>query len=86
MTADTNAMREAASQVSTEKGKFDSAVANLNSEITKLGQYWIDESYDEMKASYDQKDKQMLIDLGTVIAQFSSDITVAADELDSMFR
>ena len=82
MTADTNIMREAASRVSEQKNKYDSAVEDLNQLIVKLGQYWGDEAYDSMKQKYDAKSSKDLAELSQVLGDFSRQITEAADELD----
>lgn len=83
MTAETNLMRDAASRVADEKGKYDAAVAELNQLISvTLGQYWGDEAYDELKQKYESKNRGDLNELGNTLKDFSIQLTNAADELD----
>ena len=50
MTADTEKMRNAASEVANEEKKYTSSVEEINILITvKLAEFWGDEIYDELK-------------------------------------
>ena len=86
MTADTNIMRDAASRVSEQKNKYDSAIEELNRLIVTLGKYWGDEAYDDLKQKYETKSRNDLKELSQTLGDFSKQITTAADELDATIR
>lgn len=83
MTADTEKMRNAASEVANEEKKYTSSVEEINSLITvKLAECWGDEIYDELKSEYTSKSKPNLEELGRLLKEFSNSLNTAADDLD----
>ena len=83
MTADTEKMRNAASEVANEEKKYTSSVEEINSLITvKLAECWGDEIYDELKSEYSRKSNPNLVELGRLLKEFSNSLNTAADDLD----
>ena len=84
MTGDTSKMREAASQVSAEEKKYNTAIENIDDLIiNKLSQCWVDEAYDDLKSQYTSKNKNDLIDLDNLLKEFYQSLNNAADDLDA---
>lgn len=87
MTADTNLMRNAAGDVSSENQKYVTSVQEINNLINNtLAECWGDEAYDQLNREYNSKSKPNLEELGRLLTQFSSDLTTAADDLDRAIR
>ena len=83
MTADTEKMRNAASEVADEERKYTSSVEEINGLITnKLAECWGDEAYDELNKEYTSKSKPNLEELGRLLKEFSTSLNTAADDLD----
>lgn len=83
MTADTEKMRNAASEVADEERKYTSSVEEINGLITnKLAECWGDEAYDELNKEYTSKSKPNLEELGRLLKEFSNSLNTAADDLD----
>lgn len=83
MTADTEKMRNAASEVADEERKYTSSVEKINGLITnKLAECWGDEAYDELNKEYTSKSKPNLEELGRLLKEFSNSLNTAADDLD----
>lgn len=83
MTADTEKMRNAASEVADEERKYTSSVEEINGLITnKLAECWGDEAYDELNKEYTSKSKLNLEELGRLLKEFSNSLNTAADDLD----
>lgn len=83
MTADTEKMRNAASEVADEERKYTSSVEEINGLITnKLAECWGDETYDELNKEYTSKSKPNLEELGRLLKEFSNSLNTAADDLD----
>ena len=83
MTADTEKMRNAASEVADEERKYTSSVQEINSLITnKLAECWGEEAYDELNKEYTSKSKPNLEELGRLLKEFSTSLNTAADDLD----
>lgn len=83
MTADTEKMRNAASEVADEERKYTSSVEEINGLITnKLAECWGDEAYDELNKEYISKSKPNLEELGRLLKEFSNSLNTAADDLD----
>lgn len=84
MTGDTSKMREAASQVLTEEKKYNTSIENIDQLITNtLGQYWVDEAYENLKSQYTSKSRLDLRELDNLLKEFNSSLNKAADDLDS---
>lgn len=83
MTADTQLMRNAAADVSSEQKKYSASVEEINNLITTtLAECWGDEAYDDLKKEYTSKSRLDLEDLGKLLGEFSTSLTNAADDLD----
>ena len=83
MTADTEKMKNAASEVADEERKYTSSVEEINGLITnKLAECWGDEAYDELNKEYTSKSKPNLEELGRLLKEFSNSLNTAADDLD----
>lgn len=83
MTADTEKMRNAASEVADEERKYTSSVEEINGLITnKLAECCGDEAYDELNKEYTSKSKPNLEELGRLLKEFSNSLNTAADDLD----
>ena len=75
MTADTQIMRNAAADVSSEEKKYSTSVQEIDNLITsKLAEWWGDE--------YTSKSRPDLEELGKLLREFSSSLTTAAEDLD----
>lgn len=84
MTGDTNKMRDAARQILDEEKKYKNSIENIDQLITNtLGQYWVDEAYEDLKSQYTGKNRQDLQDLDTLLIEFNSSLNNAADDLDA---
>ena len=84
MTGDTSKMRDAASQIKEEEKKYRVSMENIDKLITNtLGQYWVDEAYEDLKSQYTSKNRQDLQDLDTLLIEFNSSLNRAADDLDA---
>lgn len=84
MTGDSDRMRDAASQILGEEKKYKASLENIDQLITNtLGQYWIDEAYEDLKSKYTSKNRQDLQDLDTLLIDFNSSLNQAADDLDA---
>lgn len=83
MTGDTAKMRDAAEQVLAEERKYNNSIENIDKLITNtLGQYWIDEAYEQLKSQYTSKSRQDLKELDQLLKDFNSSLNKAADDLD----
>ena len=83
MTGDTAKMRDAAEQVLAEEIKYNNSIENIDKLITNtLGQYWIDEAYEQLKSQYTSKSRQDLKELDQLLKDFNSSLNKAADDLD----
>lgn len=83
MTADTQIMRNAASEVADEQQKYTASVEEIDNLITKvLAECWVDEAYDELNQKYTSKSRIDLEELGALIKEFSTCLNQAADDLD----
>ena len=84
MTGDTTKMREAATLVLEEEKKYKTSVENIDQLITNtLGQYWVDESYEQLKIQYTSKSRQDLMELDQLLRDFNSSLNKASDDLDA---
>lgn len=85
MTGDTAKMRDAAEQVLAEEIKYNNSIENIDKLITNtLGQYWIDEAYEQLKSQYTSKSRQDLKELDQLLKDFNSSLNKAADDLDEV--
>ena len=85
MTGDTAKMRDAAEQVLAEERKYNNSIENIDKLITNtLGQYWIDEAYEQLKSQYTSKSRQDLKELDQLLKDFNSSLNKAADDLDEV--
>lgn len=83
MTADTQIMRNAATEVASEEKKYSTSVQEIDNLITNtLAQCWGDEAYDELNKQYTSKSRTDLQELGQLLREFSSSLTTAAEDLD----
>lgn len=83
MTADTQIMRNAAADVSSEEKKYSTSVQEIDNLITNtLAQCWGDEAYDDLNKEYTNKSRQDLQELGQLLREFSTSLTTAAEDLD----
>ena len=84
MTGDTTKMREAATLVLEEEKKYKTSVENIDRLITNtLGQYWVDEAYEQLKNQYTSKSRQDLMKLDQLLRDFNSSLNKASDDLDA---
>lgn len=84
MTGDTTKMREAATLVLEEEKKYKTSVENIDRLITNtLGQYWVDEAYEQLKIQYTSKSRQDLMELDQLLRDFNSSLNKASDDLDA---
>lgn len=84
MTGDTTKMREAATLVLEEEKKYKTSVENIDQLITNtLGQYWVDEAYEQLKIQYTSKSRQDLMELDQLLRDFNSSLNKASDDLDA---
>lgn len=87
MTADTEKMRNAASEVANEEKKYAESVKQIDSLITvKLAECWGDEIYDELKSEYTSKSKPNLEELGRLLKEFSDSLDTAAEDFENAIR
>lgn len=83
MTADTQVMRDAASQVADEEKKYTTSIQEIDNLITNsLAECWVDEAYNELNKEYTSKSRQDLQELGNLLKEFSNSLTTAAEDLD----
>lgn len=83
MTADTQVMRDAASQVADEEKKYTTSIQEIDNLISNvLAECWVDEAYDELNKEYTSKSRQDLQELGNLLKEFSNSLTTAAEDLD----
>ena len=83
MTADTQIMRSAASEVAEEQQKYTTAREEIDNLITNvLAECWVDEAYEELKTEYTSKSRIDLQNLGELLKEFSKNLNQAADDLD----
>ena len=87
MTADTEKMKNAASEVANEEKKYAESVKQIDSLITvKLAECWGDEIYDELKSEYTSKSKPNLEELGRLLKEFSDSLDTAAEDFENAIR
>ena len=87
MTADTEKMRNAASEVANEEKKYAESVKQIDSLITvKLAECWGDEIYDDLKSEYTSKSKPNLEELGRLLKEFSDSLDTAAEDFENAIR
>jgi len=87
MTADTEKMKNAASEVANEEKKYAESVKQIDSLITvKLAECWGDEIYEELKSEYTSKSKPNLEELGRLLKEFSDSLDTAAEDFENAIR
>lgn len=87
MTADTEKMKNAASEVANERKKYEESLKQIDTLITvKLAECWGDEVYEDLKSEYTSKSKPNLEELGRLLKEFSDSLDTAAEDFENAIR
>lgn len=87
MTADTEKMKNAASEVANERKKYEESLEQIDTLITvKLAECWGDEVYEDLKSEYTSKSKPNLEELGRLLKEFSESLDKAAEDFENAIK